>query len=222
MADHVRSADFHATDGLEDWRIVAEGACAFYPTASFAESARFVQAIGELPDVADHPPAIDVRSEGVTVRTLTLVEDYMGMTTADVAVARAVSGLAREMGLQADTSVIQSLLIFPGWTDISAITPFWRAALGYQPRIDSPVEDLVDPHDRGPGFWFEAMDEARGDGGGNIHLGVWVPPERAEARMQAALAAGGHVVRDEYAPMWWTLADAAGNEVDISSVQGRD
>ena len=36
----------------------------------------------------------------------------------------------------------------------------------------------------------------------------------------AALAAGGRLVRD-HAPMWWTLADAAGNEVDISTVQGR-
>jgi 4a-hydroxytetrahydrobiopterin dehydratase len=80
----------------------------------------------------------------------------------------------------------------------------------------------VDPHDRGPGFWFETMDETRGDGGGNIHLGVWVPPERAEARVAAALAAGGHVVRDIEAPSWWTLADAAGNEVDIATVRGRD
>jgi 4a-hydroxytetrahydrobiopterin dehydratase len=36
-----------------------------------------------------------------------------------------------------------------------------------------------------------------------------------------ALAAGGHLVRD-VAPMWWTLADAAGNEIDISTVKGRD
>jgi hypothetical protein len=30
------------------------------------------------------------------------------------------------------------------------------------------------------------------------------------------------VVRDDRAPMWWTLADAAGNEVDISTVENRD
>jgi 4a-hydroxytetrahydrobiopterin dehydratase len=99
--------------------------------------------------------------------------------------------------------------------------PFWQAALAYEPRSDSPDEDLVDPRDRGPGFWFEGMREPRGDGGGSIHIAVWVPPEAGEARMKAALAAGGHLVRDR-SPSWWTLADAAGNECDISMVSGRD
>jgi hypothetical protein len=30
------------------------------------------------------------------------------------------------------------------------------------------------------------------------------------------------MVRDDYAPAWWTLADAAGNEVDISTTRTRD
>jgi hypothetical protein len=30
------------------------------------------------------------------------------------------------------------------------------------------------------------------------------------------------MVRDTYAPSWWTLADAAGNEVDVSTTIGRD
>ena len=42
------------------------------------------------------------------------------------------------------------------------------------------------------------------------------------AAMAAALAAGGRMVRDEFAPSWWTLADAAGNEADIATVMGRD
>jgi len=29
-------------------------------------------------------------------------------------------------------------------------------------------------------------------------------------------------VRDHFAPMWWTLADAAGNEADISTTMGRE
>ena len=40
--------------------------------------------------------------------------------------------------------------------------------------------------------------------------------------MQAALAAGGRMVRDEFAPAWWTLADPAGNEADIATLQQRD
>lgn len=45
---------------------------------------------------------------------------------------------------------------------------------------------------------------------------------QAEARIAAALAAGGRMVRDAFAPSWWTLADAAGNEVDIATTRGRD
>jgi 4a-hydroxytetrahydrobiopterin dehydratase len=88
--------------------------------------------------------------------------------------------------------------------------------------MDTPDEDLVDPRGRGPAFWFERMEEPRGDGGGAIHVAVWVPYERAEERIAAALAAGGHMVRDEFAPSWWTLADAAGNEADIATAKGRD
>ena len=100
--------------------------------------------------------------------------------------------------------------------------PFWRAVLGYEPRPDSPVEDLVDPEDRGPAFWFETMDEPRADGGGSIHIAVWMPYEQARARVDAALAAGGRIVRDETAPAWWTLADEYGNEVDVATVNSRD
>ena len=64
--------------------------------------------------------------------------------------------------------------------------PFWRAALGYEPRRDSPAEDLVDPRGRWPGFWFEQMNNPRADGGGAIHVAIWVPYEHAEARIAAA------------------------------------
>jgi 4a-hydroxytetrahydrobiopterin dehydratase len=53
-------------------------------------------------------------------------------------------------------------------------------------------------------------------------VAVWVPYEQAQARIAAALAAGGRMVRDEFAPAWWTLADAAGNEADIATIKSRD
>jgi 4a-hydroxytetrahydrobiopterin dehydratase len=43
-----------------------------------------------------------------------------------------------------------------------------------------------------------------------MHLDVAVPHDQAEARIVAALAAGGHLVSDTHAPMWWVLADAEG------------
>jgi 4a-hydroxytetrahydrobiopterin dehydratase len=213
---------FQAAEGVEDWRVLGDGANVYFPTGSFAESARLVQAIGELPGIHDNPPTVDVREGGVTVRLLTITQDYAGLTKSDLRAARQISAVVRDMGLSADPSAVQSFLVIPGAPDIAQVTPFWRAVLGYMPRVDSPDEDLVDPLDRGPSFWFESMDEPRPGGGGAIHVAVWVPFEEAEARVAAALAAGGRMVRDEFAPAWWTLADAAGNEVDVATTKGRD
>lgn len=51
---------------------------------------------------------------------------------------------------------------------------------------------------------------------------IFVPHDQAEARIAAAIAAGGHLVTDAHAPAWWTLADAEGNEVDVATWMGRD
>lgn len=222
MSENITPTQFHEAEGLGDWRVLGDGACAYFRTGSFAAGARLVSAIGELAGLDQHHPDVDVRDDGVTVRLITFTKSYAGMTTRDVELARQISDLAREQGLGADPSAVQSFLVVPGATNTAEVVPFWRAALGYEPRIDSPEEDLVDPRDRLPGFWFESMDEPRSDGGGAIHVAVWVPYEQAEARVAAALSAGGHLVRDTYAPSWWTLADAAGNEVDIATVKGRD
>jgi 4a-hydroxytetrahydrobiopterin dehydratase len=222
MTDPITPSQFHQAEGVNDWRLTSEGATAFFRTRSFAESAHFVQAISELQGVEDHRPGIDVRHDGVTVHMITYTDDYFGPSQRDVELARQISAAARQLGLVADPSAVQSLLIIPGAPNIAQVIPFWRAVLGYVPRPDSPDEDLVDPHDRGPAFWFEQMDEPRADGGGAIHVAIWVPYEQAQARIAAALAAGGRMVRDEFAPSWWTLADPAGNEADIATTQARD
>jgi 4a-hydroxytetrahydrobiopterin dehydratase len=222
MDDGISPSEFHSADGTEDWRLVGDGANAFYRTTSLAQSAELVEAIAKLDGVEDHPPDIDVRRDGVTIRLLTLADDWYGPSRRDVEMARRISSVARAQGLTADPSAVQSFLVIPGAPDVAAVMPFWQALLGYERRPDSPEEDLVDPRDRGPSFWFEEMHEPRADGGGAIHIAVWVPEEQARARVEAALAAGGRMVRDEHAPSWWTLADAAGNEADIATTKGRD
>ncbi|MEX0626882.1 MAG: VOC family protein [Chloroflexota bacterium] len=222
MTDRMSPRDFHEADGVADWRVIGDGACVYFRTGSFAESARLVQAIGEVKGVGEHPPAVDVREGGVTICLITVANDYMGMTQSDLELARQISAVARGLGFSADPAAVQSLLVIPGAPVIADVMPFWRAILGYEPRADSPDEDLVDPLGRGPAFWFESMDEPRPGGGGAIHLAIWVPHDQAEARIAAALAAGGRRVRDEFAPAWWTLADAAGNEADIATTMGRD
>ena len=221
MTDRITVRQFQEADGVEDWRVLGEGACTYFRTGSFAAGARLVQAIGELAGLGDHSPDVDLRRDGVTVRLITITDDYYGLSQRDIELARQISAVAREQGIPADSSAVQTVLIIPGAPVTAEVMPFWRAVLGYEPRGDSPEEDLVDPRSRGPAFWFEAMDEPRSDGGGTIHVAIWVPYEHAEARIAAALAAGGHLVRD-HAPAWWTLADAAGNEADVATTSGRD
>jgi 4a-hydroxytetrahydrobiopterin dehydratase len=222
MTHQISPKQFHQSEGVEDWRVVGDGACAFFRSESFAASARLVQAISALPGVDAHPPDIDMRPDGVTVRLITYTDDYYGMSRADVELACHISAAARKLGFTADPAAVQSLLVIPGAPLTAEVMPFWRAVLGYEPRRDSPEADLVDPRGRWPGFWFEQMDQPRPDGGGAIHIAIWVPYEQAQARIAAALAAGGRMVRDQFAPSWWTLADAAGNEADIATTLSRD
>ena len=49
MNDPISARQFHESEGLDDWRVLGEGACIFFRTDSFAESARFVEAIAEIP-----------------------------------------------------------------------------------------------------------------------------------------------------------------------------
>jgi len=222
MTDGISPKQFHESDGVEDWRVLGEGACAYFRTGSFAAGVRLVQAIGGLGGLDDHHPDVDLRHDGVTVRLITVSDDWYGPSQRDVDLARQISAIARKQGVSADPAVVQTLLVIPGAPVTAEVMPFWRAVLGYEPRSDSPDEDLVDPRSRGPSFWFEPMNEPRPDGGGAIHVAIWVPHDKAEARIAAALAAGGRMVRDQCAPAWWTLADAAGNEADIATTTGRD
>jgi 4a-hydroxytetrahydrobiopterin dehydratase len=222
MSERISATQFHRSEGTQDWRVLGDGATAIFRTASFGASARLVEAIAQLADAHDRPPDVDIRADGVTVRILTLTPEYAGLTTDDLDLARAISGVAREHGARPDPDDIQGMLLVVGAPDVARVLPFWSTVLGYEPRKDSPEEDLVDPAGRLAPVWFETMDEPRADGGGSIHVVMWVPPENARTRIASALAAGGRVVRDADAPSWVTLADAAGNECDIATVGGRD
>lgn len=219
MIDAISWRQFRESEGLEDWRNLSDGAAAMFRTESFAVAAAFVAAISTLPLAEVHPPAIDIRPHGVTIHLLTMTDDYDGMSARDVELARAISHVARQHGLTADPTAVQSVLVIPAAPDGIEVAPFWRAVFGYG-RPGSAEDDLVDPGRRGPGVWVEPMLEARSDGGA-VHVAIWVAHEVAQARVEAVLAAGGRLVRDR-GPAWWTLADPAGNEADIATTMGRD
>ncbi len=56
MTDQISSKKFHEAEGVEDWRVVGDGACTYFRTGSFAAGARLVQAISELAGLDDHHP----------------------------------------------------------------------------------------------------------------------------------------------------------------------
>jgi 4a-hydroxytetrahydrobiopterin dehydratase len=219
-AERITPRQFHEAADVGDWRVVGEGACAYFRTGSFQAGARLVQRVSELAGPGGHHPDADVRDQGVTVRLITVTDDYTGLSQPDVELARQISTVARELGASADPSVVQTVQVSVDALVSAEVMPFWRAVLGYEYRGDSPEEDLVDPRGRGPAFWFQRMDAPRPQRN-RIHIDVWVPYDQAEARIAAALAAGGRLVSDEHAPAWWTLADAEGNEADVATTMSR-
>ena len=137
VTDGISARQFRESDGVEDWRVLADGAYAFFRTESFSAGSRLVGAIGELPDIDDHHPDVDLRRDGVTVRLITISDDYFGMSRRDVDLARRISALARDLGATADPSSVQAFLIIPGAPVTAEVMPFWEAVLGYRPRGDS-------------------------------------------------------------------------------------
>lgn len=220
MTERITMRQYHEAVGVEDWRVLGEGACTYFRTGSFTAGARLVRAISELAGVDDHHPGVDLRYDGVTVRLITMTHDYFGLSKRDVELARQISAVARELGFPADRSAVQTVQVTIDALVRAEVMPFWRAVLGYQDR-DSGGEDLIDPHGRGAPFWFQRMNAPRPQRN-RIHIDVWVPHDQAEARVAAAIAAGGRLVTDKYAPTWWTLADAEGNEVDVCTWQPHD
>ena len=213
----ISPRQFHEAAGTQDWRAVGEGACAYFRTGSFQGGVRLLQRISELAGLGDHHPDADLRHQGVTVRLITITAGRFGLSQRDVELARQISAVARELGVPADPSVVQTVQVSVDALVSAEVMPFWRAVLGYK---HCGEEDLIDPRGRGPAFWFQRMDAPRPQRN-RIHIDVWVPYEQAEARIAAALAAGGRLVNDEHAPAWWTLADAEGNEADVATSAGR-
>jgi 4a-hydroxytetrahydrobiopterin dehydratase len=93
---------FHDAEGVDDWRVLAWGAHAYFSTKSFAEGASFVAAIAEAAEAMGHFPDIDLRPEGVVVRTFSSENGALGER--DIELARQVSEAAKGLGLVSDPS----------------------------------------------------------------------------------------------------------------------
>src|SRR3954453_17708875 len=126
----VTAKAFHDSPGVEDWRVLYWGAYALYPTSSFAQAASFVSAIAEAAASVGHAPDVDVRPEGVTVRTFSRLDGTL--SAMDAQLAARISVKARELGLTADPAGLQMVGIAVAQDEGVDTRPFWAAAFGYE------------------------------------------------------------------------------------------
>jgi 4a-hydroxytetrahydrobiopterin dehydratase len=207
---------FHDAEGVDDWRVLFWGAHAFFRATSYAQGAGFVAAVAELVAPTRHDPDVDLRREGVAVKLAT--RGIRNLSTRDVELARRISAAARDLGLEADPSMLQVVQTAVASAPSAEIAPFWEAVLGYVPPNDT---HLVDPLRRNGSFFLQPADGVT-EGRGRIHIDVCVPHDQVEARIAAAIAAGGRMADDSNAPEWWTLADSEQHKVDVTTWWGRD
>lgn len=214
---------FTGAGGVEDWRVMLD-AGVWYP-APYEQGAELCAAVARLADDVGVGLLVDLRPSGVAVST---GKDRWA-TPPYRALARGVQQAARALGLAADLAPVRDLQLTIDAVDVPAVQDFWVAALGYARAHDADPRaseaDLYDPHRLSPPLCFQQMDpddDARRAQRNRIHVDVFVPDDQAEARIAAALGAGGRIVYDAEAPEWWTIADPEGNEVDIAVSVGRE
>jgi 4a-hydroxytetrahydrobiopterin dehydratase len=150
------------------------------------------------------------------------------VTRRDIKLASEISAEVGRLGLRTDATgqagrSVHLLELAIDALDIASIRPFWRAVMGYEDEAgrSGPEDPLVDPSRQGPAIWFQQMTEPRPQRN-RIHFDISVPHDEAPRRLRTALDAGGVLVSDTRAPAFWVLADAEGNEVCITTWQGRD
>ncbi|SDE60073.1 4a-hydroxytetrahydrobiopterin dehydratase [Auraticoccus monumenti] len=210
-----------ADAGLDDWRQLWARLCARFETGDFATGLALVNAIGAAAEAMDHHPDVDLRYGRVDVRLMS--HDVQGLTVRDLRLASTISGLAADLGVTARPEALTFVEIGLDTPDLQQVRPFWKAVLGVEDVEwgGEVAEDLVDLGDAVPNLWFQGT-EPHEEPRQRFHYDVHVPHDQAETRVQAAVAAGGTLVTDEFAPAFWVLADPQGNKACICTWQARD
>ncbi|WP_349829150.1 VOC family protein [Brevibacterium litoralis] len=192
-----------------------------YTPDSYQAGAALVAAIAAAADAQDHHPDITLSYGDVIVSTLS--HDVGTATSRDLRLARAVADLTREARVLTAPRAPGQMTIGLDTADAGRILPFWRAVYGLppletgDPAATDPMPAVVDPTGQLPVLWFQPS-EVR-EGRNRFHLDVYPGMSAIRERLDAALAAGGTLVTDRFAPAWWVLADADGNEVCLCSSQ---
>ncbi len=220
MSDAKRIIDYPEVrdSGLDDWRWLVGVLHARFRTGDFATGLEFAGLIGEAAEKADHHPDLDLSYPTVDVRLVS--HDVGGVTSRDIDLAREISDIAARLDVPAAPSEIVVLEIGLDVPRAEDVRDFWAALLGYTVRDDGA--QINDPGGRRTALWFQESPDAVGEVQQRFHYDIIVPIEAAQQRIDAALAAGGTLVTDEYAPAFWVLADRHGNKACVCTSEGRN
>jgi 4a-hydroxytetrahydrobiopterin dehydratase len=199
---------FLAAEGVEDWVVLHGGATAVFRAGSLGDAAHLAEAVAKTPSVAGRGILLTAADDRLTVR---LSRDIWQLEPEHVQLARAISAVAREHGAVPDRAAVQEVQLAIAAKRDAIDVNFWRAALGYASMAD---DNAIDPLGHGSTIWMQEIDEVKTLRHA-MHVDVSVAHEHVKARLEAALAAGGHIVDDSHAPSHWTLADRSGNRVCI-------
>ena len=215
----VSPEEFDQLEGLDDWRVVLdEEIHATFRAPTYLAAAELVRDIAQIAEDAEHHPDVELRYPG-RVHVKLLTHATFGLTTLDVDVARSISAAARiSAGATSDPSTSRAYEVAIDTMDSERIRPFWAAV----PGLPRPSVAISSTHSGSAhrSASSKRMSEPRTDRN-RIHIDVMVPHDVAEARVAAALAAGGTLMTDQYARSWWVLADADGNEACVCTWQDR-
>jgi 4a-hydroxytetrahydrobiopterin dehydratase len=211
------------------WRYLLGTVCASVPVVSLSQGAIAAgAAVAAAGADADAHLRIDLRPGRVELSVQTRAVG--AITVVDVELARRITAALMALGfsvaaVRADAYArpVAMLEIAIDAMDISAIRPFWKAALAYVDDVSDPgpAGGLVDPVGQQPTLWFQQMDVPRPQRN-RIHFDVTVAHDEAEARVAAVVAAGGQLIDDSHARRFWILADPEGNECCICTWTDRD
>jgi 4a-hydroxytetrahydrobiopterin dehydratase len=201
--------EFLSADGIDDWVILHGGPTAVFRVGSLQEAARLAAAVADVPGLEPRT-LLSAASDRLTVK---LTREMWGTEGRHVEVARAISAIGREHGATADRGAVQEVQLAVAAKPEAIDLGFWRAVLGYAPLHE---DNCIDPLGQGSTVWMQDLDPAKSLRHA-MHVDVSVARDHAEARMQAAVAAGGRVVDDSEAPASWILADRSGNKVCIAA-----
>ena len=202
--------EFLSAEGLDDWVVLHGGATAVFRVGSVRQAAALAEAIAAVPGLDGSGALLTIADDRLTVR---LSRDLWQLEQAHVERARAVSAVAREYRAVADRAAAQEVQLAIAAKPDAVDVDFWRAVLGYAPMAD---DNAVDPLGHGSTVWMQELEGAKPLRHA-MHIDVSVAREHVEARLVAALAAGGRVVDESEDPGHWTLADRAGNRVCITA-----